>query len=263
MAETIDLKKKAQAEFISLKKKAKESVALAGLGGQIAQVVTVLDISISMRGLFGNGTVQAICERGLALGVQFDDDGEIPVYPFGVQAHPARRLVEDDFYGFIDREITSKMSLEGGTRYANPLELVIADHFPEIQRTVQQKRSGGFFGFGASVKNIPGDFERVPVTDNPVFVQFITDGENQDEARAEEIIRAAATLPMFIQFIGIGNASFRFLKQLDDMSGRFIDNAGFCHIENVQNTSDEDFLAAMLNEFPDYIKEARRKGLVV
>ncbi|MFC1608969.1 VWA domain-containing protein [Patescibacteria group bacterium] len=252
----------AKKQFVSLKKKAAEKVALTGLNGQRAQVVGVLDISGSMSGLYRNGAVQAICEKGLALGIQFDDDGEIPVYPFGVNVHPARTLTEQDFYGFVDREIT--MKLEYGTNYAKPLELIIQDLFPGAKRTqTQQKKKGGLFGFGGGAKTVEGNFEQLAATNNPVFVQFWTDGDCGDKARAEEIIRAAATLPMFIQFIGIGRDSFGFLKKLDDLANRFVDNAGFVQFPNIESITDEDFLAGMLNEFPDWIKEARTKGLVI
>ena len=55
-------------------------------------------------------------------------------------------------------------------------------------------------------------------------------------------------------------ANFSFLKSLDELDGRFIDNAGFF---DSKNAKDQDaMLAGLLNEFPSYYQEARSKGLI-
>lgn len=46
------------------------------------------------------------------------------------------------------------------------------------------------------------------------------------------------------------------------MSGRFIDNANFFQIDDLRKISDEEFMNRILNEFPQWIKEARAKGVL-
>lgn len=257
-------KQEAEKNFVNLTKKAAEKVALAGLNGQVAQVVNVMDISGSMRGLFDKGVVQKVTERSLALAVQFDDDGEIPVYPFGRDSHKSIRLTRPDFFGFVEREIRSKFSLEGDTLYGKPLRRIIDDHFPGAitngapTKGFFKKMFSGNGGMSETITIKPLGNTSV----DPVFVIFVTDGNNNDRQLAEEIIVKAAVLPMFIQFVGIGNSSFDFLKKLDDLNGRFIDNAGFCHIPNIETITDDEFLSEMLNEFPEYVIKARQKGLI-
>lgn len=56
---------------------------------------------------------------------------------------------------------------------------------------------GGFLGFGS---------KSVDVIDTPVYVIFITDGDNSDHYATEELIREYSAKGMFIQFVGIGSA---------------------------------------------------------
>ena len=243
----------------ALKQKAKTAAELLGLAGQKAQVVGTADISISMRELFKRrddtgSMVQRTIQRLFALALAFDDDGEIPFYLFGVKAQKLGVVKEGDCHNCIDGR---RITLEYGTKYAQPLLMVAQDHFPEGS---YQPTTKGWFG---RKKRGPVQIQQLanPVKE-PVFNIFVTDGENQDEREAEDIIHAISVLPMFTQFVGIGNSGFKFLKKLDSMTGRFIDNAGFCQIEDIDGMSDEDLYAQLLNEFPDYIKAAREAGLV-
>jgi len=258
----LQTKEQAEQNFSLVQKEAERLVDKFGLKGQTAQVVLVTDKSGSIEGLFRDGTVQAIIERSLALALQFDDDGVIPSYLFSSSSEKADDLRADDFFGYAQR-ISDKYGIGGSTNFSKVIIDVINDHFPSALKMVKGGKSGGIFS-----KRLPDHWEVASLQNpekDPVFVVFLTDGEidRDDKSDAEEMIRLASKLPMFIQFIGIGRASFKFLEGLDDMKGRYIDNAGFCVIENPETATDEEFLAGMLNEFPDYLKEARKKGLVV
>ncbi len=43
------------------------------------------------------------------------------------------------------------------------------------------------------------------------------------------------------------------------MEGRYVDNANFFHTENIDKISDDQLYDKLLNEFPEWIKEAREK----
>ncbi len=245
-----------------LKQKAAKAVELAGLKGRKAQVVGVVDISGSMKNLYKNhgddgSVVQQTAQRLFALGLQFDDDGEIPLYFFGEDARKMGVVAEADCHICIDNSGIAR-DLEYDTLYAKPIQLVARDHYPQ---GFQTQKSGGFLGIGGSMSTSIVQLGQ-PVID-PVFVIFITDGNNNDRSQAEHIIRETSKLPIFWQFVGIGGASFDFLRKLDDMEGRFIDNAGFCNPKgDIDNMSDEDLYAELLNEFPEYLRSAQKAGLV-
>jgi hypothetical protein len=46
------------------------------------------------------------------------------------------------------------------------------------------------------------------------------------------------------------------------MEGRFIDNANFFHIKDIEKISDEELYNQLLNEFPEWINEAKEKGVL-
>ena len=96
----------------------------------------------------------------------------------------------------------------------------------------------------------------------PVYVIFVTDGENSDRAQAIEAITNASRYGIFFQFIGIGNETFSFLKKLDSMNGRFIDNANFFQQPDLSRTSDTQLYNLLMSEFPQWLKEAKPKNLI-
>ncbi|MDA7026849.1 VWA domain-containing protein [Bacillus sp. CLL-7-23] len=46
----------------------------------------------------------------------------------------------------------------------------------------------------------------------PTLVFFITDGDNLDQGETRNIVYASSKLPIFWQFVGIGDQDFTFLK---------------------------------------------------
>ena len=96
----------------------------------------------------------------------------------------------------------------------------------------------------------------------PAFVVFQTDGEPDSRPAAERAIRSAAKLPIFWQFVGFGN-HFEFLKQLDTMEGRAVDNAGFFPVGgNPAGMADQTLLNKLMHEYPRWLEAARAQGIV-
>jgi hypothetical protein len=46
------------------------------------------------------------------------------------------------------------------------------------------------------------------------------------------------------------------------MEGRFIDNANFFHIKDIEKISDEELYNNLLNEFPEWLAIAKTKGIL-
>ena len=100
---SIDLKKR----IVDLSKKAAFAANKHGIEGQRAQVVLVLDISLSMNALYQSGVVQRVIERMLGLAVSFDDDGQIDLLLFGTNAYPLPPATLDEIEGYVERVILS------------------------------------------------------------------------------------------------------------------------------------------------------------
>lgn len=76
------------------------------------------------------------------------------------------------------------------------------------------------------------------------------------------LITESSTKNLFWQFVGLGQANYGILEKLDDMTGRFIDNADFFALDDISKISDEELYDRLLTEFPGWIKEARAKGIL-
>lgn len=234
----IDLNKieERKENIINLKKE-------AGIGkNSKAQVVLIVDYSYSMKGLYDNGTVQDTVERILPLGLAFDDDGSVDTYLFheGFKELPAITLNNLD--GYVGSEF--RKNTMGSTSYAPVLNAVKKKFTP---------KTGGFLGFGA---------KEGTQMEYPVYIIFIADGGNDDRDATEKVIKEMSEMGFFIQFVGIGNASFSFLEKLDDLPGRKLDNANFFQVSNIKTMSDDALYQGLMKEYPQWLLQAKDAKLV-
>ncbi|MCF2525959.1 VWA domain-containing protein [Yinghuangia soli] len=269
------LSEEGHGRVLDLTKKAAISLEKRGLGEHTARVALCLDISGSMHNLYQSGKVQALVERVLSLGLRFDDNGEVDVFLFGMQGHEAGSLNLKNYRGWTDLML-QKYPLEGGTDYAAAMRLVRENYF----KTAAQRYA--------------------PLSDRvPVYVMFITDGMTTTEQQTREQVVHSSYEPMFWQFMGIGpspkavdktdpnavdpnapkkklklgerlqnklieklTGGFAFLEELDNMQGRYTDNAAFFAVTDPANLTDEALFELMMEEYPDWLNRARSMGLL-
>lgn len=252
----VNLEKRVEKEapkLVSLVKKAAVSLEKAGLQDHQARVALCLDISGSMYKLYSSGKVQKFAERILALGCHFDDDGAIDIFLFGEKAHQAGNMTLANYEGFVPR-FRQTYPLEGGTSYGKVIRVLRSFYFPDALTRPRNK----------------------PVSaDLPVYVMFLTDGDTEDERDTEDQIRAASYEPIFWQFMaidedlkemysrgGTGDSMFEFLENLDNLDRRYIDNADFFCVSDPEKISDDDLYKLLMTEYPNWLREARAKGLL-
>lgn len=229
----IDLAKRAPG-LIDLNKKAAISLEKRGVRGERAAVYLVGDHSGSMGTYYRGGALQRFTERVLALALEFDDDGSIPVCLFDSVAHPFVDVSVDDYQGAIGR-LDKQIGHRGTTNYAAAIERVV-EHYQASGST------------------------------DPAYVVFQTDGSPDSKRAAETALCQAAALPIFWQFVGFGSDRFEFLRKLDDLAvpkARVIDNAGFFEAgADPDAMSDEVLYDNLMEEFPSWLKQARKQGIV-
>jgi len=223
---SIDLRKR----IVDLSKKAAFAANKHGIEGQRAHVVLVLDISASMNALYRSGLIQRVIERILGLAVTFDDDGRIDLLLFGTHAYSLPPVTLDEIEGYVERVILTQYKIREATNYAPPLRLLL-NKYPMPQPA-------------------------------PVFVIFLTDGGNADKPASAEAIRELSKQPVFVQFVGIGKEDFPFLRKLDELPGRMIDNVGFMPVNDIDAIKDLELYDRLLNEFPRWLAKAREQGLL-
>ncbi|MEH7345678.1 VWA domain-containing protein [Bacillus sp. JJ1532] len=241
-------------KILDLSKKATVSLQKVGLQNHQAKVALCLDISGSMANLYRSGKIQEFAERILALGTRFDDDGSIDIFLFGAKAHDAGELTIDNFNGFVNRLIR-QYPLEGSTYYG------------KVMKTIRNH----YFG-SADRRNNP-----LP-NDVPVYVMFVTDGATFDEKETISHIQSSSYEPIFWQFMAIGKSNkgtkargffrafqsdFSFLEELDNLTGRYLDNANFFSVEDPQTISDHELYDLLMAEYPGWVRAASDNGLIL
>jgi hypothetical protein len=213
------------------------------LGSVRARVVIALDDSGSMNALYEKGVVQEVLDRLVPLGLTFDDNGAIEIYRFSSSCKKLADVTLDNYEDYVEKVMKPHLEYMG-TQYADTLKEILFE-----------KASTGFLKSLLSFKNT-----LKPVVNDagqPTFILFITDGENSDEDESREIIRQISPLDCFVQFIGIGKERFKFLRELDNLDGRPIDNTGFTDVSDIKRISDEDLYTIVLSEYAEWLRDRR------
>lgn len=223
-------KGKPDPQFDGLTETARQIIQEAGLSKQRARVALVLDLSAGMEEQLRNGAVDKVCERLLALAVNFDDNAAIDVFVFGEKKECLGELTPDNFAGYIEKEILAKYKIGGECGFTPIMEMINRKYTTE-----------------------KGD---------PAYVMFITCGSCSDKERVKKLLVNSSTYPIFWQLIGIGNIDFQFMKELDYMAGRVIDNANFFQVNDIDKIDDDQLFRRLLKEFPSWLQEARKMGIV-
>jgi hypothetical protein len=121
---------------------------------------------------------------------------------------------------------------------------------------------------------------------------FVTDGQTFDEEGARQQVQSSSFEPMFWQFMAIGasaatvappakpagggflsrlagagrpagaQSEFAFLEELDDMPGRYLDNADFFAVADPAAIPDDELFELLMTEYPGWLTQARAKGLL-
>lgn len=217
-------------ELISLVKPLVFELKKNNLETTVARVGLVLDISGSMVPRFKNGTVQSIVNKTLPLAVQFDDDGELDFWFYGTTARKMNSVNLKNYMMAVPEDWKHLM-LDLGGRNNEPIVMrMVVDEYKD--------------------------------TKIPAYVLFITDGGVNQKREIQNIITEASHLPIFWQFVGVGGKNYGILEKLDTMSGRYVDNAGFFALDDFKEVSNEELYARLLEEFPSWLEEIKRKGMI-
>ena len=81
-------------------------------------------------------------------------------------------------------------------------------------------------------------------------------------AGQQGLSREAARGPIFWQFVGFGGRHDGILEKLDHLSGRIVDNCNFFALDDLHQVSEDELYDRLLNEFPSWLEQAKRQGLL-
>lgn len=242
-------------ELVSLAKNAGVSLSKRNLTNQKAKVALVLDHSGSMSRDYKSGSMQRLAEKVLALGSQLDDDGAIELFVFDSTAAYLGDVTLDNYKGSVDRLRAGRHM--GTTDYAAAFKL-LTNHYGFSSVYGEEKKSGFF---GKKTVSAPGPLS-APAQE-PVLAVFLTDGAPNNAREAITELTNASYAPIFWQFLSIGREPIDFLQKLDDLDGRYIDNADYKPVGDVDTISDNALFDLLLDEYPGWLNEERRRGQIV
>lgn len=234
----------------------KEQVAVSlskrGAAGISARVILVLDASGSMAFLYSDGVVADVVERMAAVVAQLDDDGEMQAWTFA--SNPARlpdlRLGElPDWLRLHVR--VGEISL---FRRKKPNKRLEPGQVDMRAVGIQNEEQKAIAEVRAYVRDTPA-----PV---PTLVLFFSDGGVYRDAAIEQELRAAVEEPIFWQFVGLGRSDYGVLERFDRLPGRRVDNVGFFAVDDITTVPDPELYDRLLSEFPSWITEAGRAGIL-
>lgn len=189
----------------------------------VARVALAMDYSGSMDRLFDNGSVQRTVSRLLPIALKFDDNGELESWLFSTDYKRLDAVTENNFENYVKRVMQRSGMYMGGTYY----EPVLSD--------------------------MVNYYKNIEPSEIPAFIIFITDGENMDKSNTNRIIRELSEYNIFVQFIGIGNESFNYLKSLDNLEGRKHDNTGFTAVKDMNKLDDQQLYTEILRQYKDWL----------
>lgn len=189
----------------------------------VARVALAMDYSGSMSNLFANGSVQDVITRLLPIALKFDDNGELESWLFSNSKERLEAVTIHNYKNYVKKIMMNACMSMGGTNYAPVL------------------------------KDMVKYYKDVEPSAIPSFIIFITDGENWDVEETNKIVKELSNYNMFVQFIGIGDEDFRYLKSLDDMKGRKHDNTGFTAVRDMNRMTDEELYTEILRQYKDWL----------
>ncbi|MFD3745861.1 VWA domain-containing protein [Nocardia sp. NPDC058633] len=213
---------------------AKVLIDKSALGAR-ARVVLVIDKTGSMQKMYSGATVHRVVERMIPVATQLDDDGTLEAYLYALSY---TKLPD--------------ITVAGGEQWAKT--------YLHLKGTHQ----------GIDYDAIGGRNDELPImravidtlTTEPTLVLFFTDGGFAKKREIAALMREAAQLPAFWQFIGLGTANFGVLRTLDELDGRVVDNAGFFALDDIDRVDDAELYRRLLAEFPDWLRAARAAGII-
>jgi len=243
-----DLQKKTEIFTFEL---AKRGIAKA----PTMRVCAALDISGSMDDEIRDGSLQKAMDQLGAVGIKFDDNGEIDVWVFDDRSSYIGTWSPDDYKTFIrDHNIQSR----GGTAYSPFINDIVQKMYVTgcgTQTQVVKQKVGGFLGFGGKTVETVIQGEGTQASDDPVLVMVITDGEpyNDDISRISKAIDAAARGPTFFTFVGVSNqhSSFPTLEALNKKH----DNVGVCYLNNFNLKDEQVYEQLVTDKLVNFLKK--------
>lgn len=233
----ISLEKKLEKDaphLVNLAKTLTVSLEKKRLLDTVAKVALVLDSSGSMYNQYARGDVQLVVDKIFPIAIHFDDDGELDTWAFALKQKGLNPVTVKNVKNYVNEEWGGwdKWMEKLNARYNNE-PLVMLD----IIKTYKKSKL-------------------------PAYVIFISDGGVGADGEIKRLLIESSRYPIFWQFVGLGGSDYGILEHFDTMKGRVVDNCNFFALDDIHSISNSELYERLLNEFPDWLKIAKSKGII-
>lgn len=135
-----------------------------------------------------------------------------------------------------------------------------------VKRTYPAPRMFGGLGIGNNepvvMEDVIKKYTKEATSSLPTYIVFFSDGGIYETPKISKLLIKSSKANIFWQFVGLGNADYGVLRELDDLQGRYLDNADFFALDDLDQVSDEDLYDRLFDEYPKWLREAKAKGIV-
>ncbi|MEV0688200.1 VWA domain-containing protein [Nocardia sp. NPDC050378] len=198
-------------------RQAGQVLSRSGLTSYRAAVYLVLDHDYDMKDLYESFAIQAFAERVLALSVNLDDDGVVPVIFSGEQEPFLEEISLTNYRGKIGQLHTQ---VDWGWGNVTQAMRRIVNHYQES---------------GSS---------------DPVFAIVQVGSEPYDKAEIRSLLQNTASLGVFWLFVGFGRGKLAFYKNLNASTSATFTNVAFYDAgKNPGAVPGEQFYAGLVEAF--------------
>lgn len=220
--------------LVSLAKTLTVSLEKKKLLDTVAKVALVLDASGSMSRQYSHGDLQLVVDKVVPLALHFDDDGELETWAFADKEQRLTPVTVKNVKNYVNQE------WGGWQQWMQKLNAAVNNEPVVMQEIVKAYKSSML----------------------PAYVIFISDGGVGYNNQIERILIDSSKYPIFWQFIGLGGSHYGILERFDTMRGRTVDNCNFFALDDIHSITDSDLYERLLNEFPDWLKAIKAKGII-
>ncbi|OHV29641.1 stress protein [Pseudofrankia sp. EUN1h] len=230
-----------------------------GIPEHRARVALALDASGSMTTHYQTGIVARVVERVAAVAATMDDDATLDVWSYATMPLALPPLRADQLAEWIPLYV--RMSYPGTGQGGRDATLA-----RERAARAAGRRIPRWYLLGEEnvepriMRRIVAHYQRLP-SPPPALVLILTDGGIYHSAQIAKLLRKTSNLPIFWQFVGLGQAEYGILEKFDTLSGRVVDNAGFFAVDDIDAIDDETLYRRLLGEFPTWLRAARVAGI--
>ncbi|SEG26649.1 Stress response protein SCP2 [Actinacidiphila yanglinensis] len=203
--------------LLATTRQATQALARSGAAGRHAAVYLILDHDWATKELYESFAVQAFAERVLALSVNLDDDGTVPVI-FSSGKEPF-------------------------------LEEIRLDNYPGRIGRLHTQVGWGWGDVGTAMRTAVDHYQESGAED-PAFVIVHVGDEPWDKSEFRSVLQNTSDSGVFWLFVGFGHGKLAFFKNLNaSTSARFANVAFFEASKNPEAVPDETFYAGLLEGF--------------